>query len=524
MPCQTSLPSYFFIPRCTKKLFILLLWLFLLKGRCFGFSLYETEDLNFSLGTYFRADLVDFKNVVTLDSHNKDDRTTYLGIDYSLGFGLDLKKLKQLYYLKLERNGPYDYSAPLFVGNKIMVSDGSRIDAYRNEELLPQVEEFWFDWPIGDTPLRIKPGLFSYNLGKGFAQGTDTFENYGVSLYQPGENFSWNFNYFRPDLVYKTRLGPKIHQEKEQGIMYEPNAANFFILDAKFNSGENKFQPFLSVLLDNTSSGKRANKFAALVHKEVLGMLGLDYDTKINNLGFGFELARNFGKGESESPDFKDIEHKGYLIYTQAYYDIGKFSPHCGFLLTSGNKVTTEMVDSGDEKFISGANKAFSAYSPLNTNFFDSISPDPEPLPMVFFGWSNGLNYGVGINRPSTLTDDAVLDNMIMPSLGFDYNFTDTFSVTIDWWYLLANEKGVGTLDGFAKELSRDLGQEVDVSFYYDINKNINVSLCTGYFYPGGYFMEERDDVGGSLFTPFARGDGKANSAYQIELSVEFIF
>jgi len=524
MPCQTSLPSYFFIPGCFKKLFLFLACTFLFKGLCFGLPLCETEDFNLSLDTYLRSDLVSFKNVVALDSHDKDDRTTYLGIDYSLGFNLDLKELKQKYYLKLERNGPYDYDAPLFMDNKIMVSDRSRIDRYKNEELLPQAEEFWFDLPIGLSPLRFKAGLFPYNVGKGFAQGTGTFENYGFNLYSPGENFSWNFNYFRPDLVYKTKLGPKIHQDSEQGIAYEPNAANYFALDANFGLGQNQLQPFLGVLLDNTSSGKRSNEFAAPVHKEVLGILGLDYDTKIKNLSLGFELARNFGKGESESPDFKDIEHKGYLIYTTASYDIGKFSPHCGFLLTSGNKVTTDMVDNGDEKFIGGANKAFSIYSPLNTNLFDSLSPVPDPLPLVFFGWGNGINYGVGINRPSTLADDAVIENMIMPSVGFDYNFTDKFSVTIDWWYLMANERGVGTLGGSAKELSRHLGQEIDVSFYYDINKNVNVSLCTGYFYPGKYFKEERDDAEGSLFTPFVRGDGNANAAYQVELSVEFNF
>mgnify|MGYP001602837252 FL=1 len=103
-------------------------------------------------------------------------------------------------------------------------------------------------------------------------------------------------------------------------------------------------------------------------------------------------------------------------------------------------------------------------------------------------------------------------------------NFTDKFSVTVDWWYLKANKKGIGTLGGFAKELARNLGQEVDLSFSYDITKNTNISLCAGYFSPGKYFKEERDDTAGSLFTPFVRGDGNANNAYQLEASVEFSF
>lgn len=476
------------------------------------------------MDTYLRTDLVSFKNVVDLDSHNRDDHSTYLGIDYSFGFLLDLKKPNQQYYLKLERNGPWDYDAPIFIHNTLTVSGPSRIEKYSGDELLPQVEEFWFDSPVLDSHLRFKAGLFSYDIGKGYAQGTGWYENYGLQLYQPGENFSWRFHYFRPDLVYKNRLGPKIRQERDEGIIYEPNSANYFTLDAAFKAGENRIQPFVSLLLDRTSDFKRTNLFAAPVHKEVLGTAGFDYDTKIKNLSLGFELARNFGEGKSESADFKDIEHKGYLIYTNVSYEIGKFVPHGQFLFTSGNKVTTDMVDNDEDRFSSGANKAFSIYSPLNTNFYDSLGPSVDSLPLVFFGWGNGLSYGPGVERPSTLADDCVIDNIIMPSAGFVYNFTDTFSLEVDWWYLKANEKGVGTLGGFAKELSRNLGQEIDVSFYYDINKNINISLCTGIFFPGKYFKEERDDAEGSLFTPFVRGDGNANAAYQIELSVEFAF
>jgi len=507
-----------------RRLSIFLIGIFFINGICYGACLLETENFILSMDAYLRADVVSFKNALDLDSHNRDDHSTYLGIDYSLGFNLNLKKEGQQYYLKLERNGPYDYDAPLFIHNTLMVSRASRIEAYRSDELFPQVEEFWFDLPIANLPLRFKAGLFSYEIGRGFAQGTGTCENYGFSFSQPGEHFSWRFHYFRPDLVYKTRLGPRIEQEKEEGISYEPNAANYFAFDTTILTGCNKFQPFIGLLLDQTSEGKRTNKFATPTHKEVLGTLGLDYDLNINDFSIGLEIARNFGKAESESPDFKDVEHKGYLAYATAAYNIGKFSPHCQFLLSSGNEVTTEMVDNWDERFVSGANKAFSIYSPLNTNLLDSHCPSPDSLPLVFFGWGYGLNYGVGINRPSTLADVAIVENLIMPSIGFDYNFTDKFRVTLDWWYLLANEKGVGMFEGQAKELSRNLGQEIDLSFYYDINKNVNISLCTGYFFPGKYFKEEREDTEGSLFTPFVRGDGKADHAYQIELSVEFQF
>jgi len=507
-----------------KAIFISLAGIFFITGPCHSAPLCETENFALLMDTYFRADLVSFDNVVDLDSANNQDSTTYLGIDYSLGFHFNLKEKDEQFYIKLERNGPYDYDAPLLIHNKLTVSGPTQIDAYRREELLPGVEEFWFDTPIMSLAPRFKIGLFPYEVGKGFAQGTGSFENYGVSLYNPGDNFSWRFHYFRPDFVYKTRLGPKIKQEKVEGISYEPNAANYFAFDAMFSSGNNKLQPFVSLLLDNTSAGKRANKFMANVHKEALGILGLDYDVNIENLCLGFEAARNFGKAESIDEDFKDVEHKGYLLYVFASYDIGRITPHCQFLLSSGNKVTTDMVDNEDEKFSSGKNNAFCTYSPLNTNFFDSLTPIADSLPLVFFGWGNGLNYGLGINRPSTLADDGVLENLIMPSLGLDYKFTDKLTAELDWWYIMANEKGVGTFEDVAKELSRKLGHEIDLSFYYDINKNINISLCTGYFFPGSYFKETRDDTEGSLFTPFVRGDGLADDAYQIELAMEISF
>ncbi|MDD5282473.1 MAG: hypothetical protein PHF69_07335, partial [Candidatus Omnitrophica bacterium] len=67
------------------------IWLALILGLSFASPVYSYELLNtgqltLGLDTYLRADLVSFKNVVDLDSHNKDGHTTYLGIDYSFAF------------------------------------------------------------------------------------------------------------------------------------------------------------------------------------------------------------------------------------------------------------------------------------------------------------------------------------------------------------------------------------------------------------------------------------------------------
>ena len=506
-----------------KGLLTLFIILFL-QGISLAFVVQETENSTFSIETYLRTDVVSWKNVATLDSHNKDDSTTYFGIDYSIGFKSEFKDGGPQFYLKLERNGPYDYDAPLFIHNTLMVQGDSHIEAYRNEELLPQVEEFWSDFSIPKTALRLKAGLISYDVGKGYVQGSGSYENYGVCIYKPGDDFSWRFHYYRPDLVYKNRLGPRIKQEEEQWIGYEPNAANYFALDAEAKYKEHVFTPFVGLLTDYTSSGKRVNLFAVPVHKEVLGTFGFDYDLKLQDFSFGLEAARNFGQAESTDPDFKDIRHKGYLVYARSDYALGKLTPRAQFLYSSGNKVTPDMVENGDLLYPGSTNRAFSVYSPTNLNLLDSHGPAADSLPLVFFGWGYGLNYGVGCYRPSTLCDVAVLENLIMPSLGLDYSLNEKTKFSFDWWYMRANEAGFGMLGGLPKELSKDLGHEVDLTVSYDLNKHANISFSGGYFFPGKYFKEERDDTEGSLLSPYVRGDGRADGAYQFELSMEFNF
>lgn len=141
---------------------------------------------------------------------------------------------------------------------------------------------------------------------------------------------------------------------------------------------------------------------------------------------------------------------------------------------------------------------------------------------MLAMGNGYGLNYG--INRPGTFLDPFLPDNIIFGNLGFDYQCTDKLSFTLDWWHLRAKERGIGTFEGFAKELSTDLGNEVDVFVSYEFSKNFSVELSAGYFFPGRFYKEERDDTEGSLLTPFVRGDGKADNAYQIELSFTISF
>lgn len=497
----------------------LLAVIFFLKGSCFASPLLETESFTLSMESYLRKDFVSFKNVVDLDSRNSDDTTTYLGIDYSLGFKSEFKDKGPIFFLKLERNGPWDYSAPLFVHNTLMNSGGV-IEEYRNDELLPNLEEFWLDTPILNN-FRIKAGLYTYEVGNGFSLNGG-YENYGFMIYKELEDFSWRLYYCRPDMVYKNHLGSRIRQDEEQGIDYEHNAANFFATDFKFELGENSLQPYIGVLADYTSSGKRDNSFTAPIKRDILGTIGLAWDREYDNLSFALEVAHNFGKAKSIDPAYKDVYHTGYLFYTGLDYRIDKFIPFFGFLLCSGNKVTKEAVKNQDETLTSGKNRAFSYYSPLNKNLGDSISSsNVDMLPIVAMGGGYGLNYG--IPRPKTFSPGD-FENLIMPSLGFDFNPTEKLCISLYGYYLSSFERGLGLLNEEVRYLSKDLGYELDLFIDYKLNKNTLISILGGYFFPGRYYKEERDDTDGSLFNPFVRGDGNIDAAYQIELSVEFHF
>jgi hypothetical protein len=245
-------------------------------------------------------------------------------------------------------------------------------------------------------------------------------------------------------------------------------------------------------------------------------------DFNLDKLAMSFEIARNFGKADSSQEDFQDVTHQGYAMYADISYDLGKFKPHSRALFASGNKTTPDMIDNGDTTFTSSKNNAFSCYSPFNTYLADSIYPTMPNVPLVAMGNGNGLNYGIA--RSGTFADGGLDDNLILFGAGFDYDITDKASIIFDWWYMSSEEKGVGIFNNVPKVISPDLGHELDLEFDYKINKNLVFSVLSGVFFPGAAYREERDDVDGSLFTPFVRGDGKADPAYQIEVSLEISF
>ncbi len=469
---------------------------------------------------YERTDLIMLENTVDLDTKIRDDRVQYIGIDYALALDLKFKNDGPQIYFKLERYGPYAYDAPAIIHNTLNTYTG-KVSAYHGAELLPKAEEFWMDVPLSyKMPLRVKGGLYAYTVGHGISLN-GFYKNYGLEAYTESDTFTWRVYTCWPDYSNKQLLGPYIKQEKPQLIDYEHSKAYFVSTDVKISTEKMAVQPYVGLLMD-FSDGKRSNLFQTPTREDMLGTVGVSWDFKFDKLSFGVEWARNFGVANSSDPEFPDVVHTGYTVFADASYAIGDFVPHSYFSYASGNKVTEEMVANGDVRYPGSTNNAFSVYSPFNTYLADAIYPSMTTMPLVATGNGYGISYGV--RRAGTFGDPGCMDNLVFIGIGFDYAFIKQASLVFDWWYMSNVQQGIGVYNGIPKKISPDLGHEVDLAFNYTVNKNIKLKASSGIFFPGAAYREERTDTGGSLFTQFVRGDGKADPAYQLEMSVEFGF
>ena len=185
-------------------------------------------------------------------------------------------------------------------------------------------------------------------------------------------------------------------------------------------AGKQTFWPYLGMLADYTSAGKRDNIFVTPVDRDLLGTIGAAWEFKDEQLTLKLEAAQNFGYAQSADSNYKNITHAGYMFYSEVGYVVGKFVPGLQFLACSGNKATPEMAESGDIQYPGSRNRAFSYFSPTNYNLGDTISTsNVDMLPIVAMGGGYGLNYGV--LRPDTFASGD-FENLIMPAVGFDYN------------------------------------------------------------------------------------------------------
>lgn len=478
----------------------------------------ETKECIFSVSPEVTTDIIMFENTIDLDSKIRDDRAQYLGLMYSLGLDIRSKDEGPELFMKFKRYGPYDYDCPILINNTLNTFSG-KVHPYTNAEYLPEIGEFWADIPLYGTPFKFKGGLYKYSVGHEIAL-MGNFENYSLMIHSDPEDerFQWRVYYCWPDISNKN-LGPYIEQEKEQGMGWNRGKTYFFAADMIVAfSGKNTIQPYIGFLLDK-SNLKRLNLFSTPTDDDMLGTIGCSLDLAVSEkLSVSIEAARNFGTAYSNSPDFDDVVHCGYMVYVDAEYALKDCTPHMQFLFGSGNKLTTDMINNGDTTYPGTKNKAFSTISPFNASLIDSVYHNRPYLPLVAMGNGNGLNYG--IRRPETFGDPIMLDNIIIVNAGFDCNLTDKAAFTFDWWYLSNVEKGIGVYNNIPKVISPDLGGEFDIVFTYAVTKNISFRAYSGLFIPGQAYREERTDTSGSLFTPFVRGDGKADLAYQAEFSL----
>jgi len=508
-------------------------------------KLLRPSEKNFTVTTngFWATDFVASKNAVDLNTKDKKDAFGYIGMNYRLNVDAAYKDNIEA-FLGFERIGPCNYDAPV-LGRRSVPTTYGNVEHYRNREFLPELREWFLDMKSPGTeayPIRAKVGLFPLEIGNGFAVA-GYYPNYGVQLYHPGEVLAWHFNYFKPNWNNKAILGQTIPQEKEFGRGYFHTQADLFSLDAVYQwkkpegaswiVPEGSLQPYISFLSDRTGDLKRSNLFETQTHQDLLGTLGADLNLEFGRLSLGFEAARNFGKAKATAGDFaidpatgdvlvsgnKDIVHKGYLLYADAAYDLKEYwlTPRSKVIVASGNKSN----DSGDDLLHGSTNRAFSVYSPLNTNLSYSVYGPQKAGPLLFMGNAWGNNYGV--LRPGTFGDPYQFENIITPNVGLDITPHPKLTLTVDWWHFSSFEQGVGTLNGESKKLSRDLGNELDFGSTVEVTKYLDLNLGLGIFLPGDYYRVERDDAG-TAFSPLFSADGRANNALYFESRITIKF
>ncbi len=495
------------------------------------------KDFTVTTDGHFATDFVSAKNTIDLDNKDRKDTFGYIGSDYRLNLDLKYRDDVEAYFA-FERLGPYRYDAPILGRDSVPTSSGN-VEHYRNLEFLPELTQVFLDVKAPFTeayPIRVKAGLFPLEIGNGFAV-TGLYQNYGVQIYHPSETLAWHFNYMKPSWDNKAILGQTIPQEKELGRGYFHTQADLFELDAIYQWKKpeqsswivpgGSVQPYISFLSDQTGDLKRRNLFETQTHQDLLGTLGADLNLEFGRLALGFEAAKNFGRAKATTGDYgatgtgdKDVIHKGYLLYADAAYDLKEYwlTPRSKMIVASGNK----QDDSTDDLIHSSTNRAFSVYSPLNTNLAYSVYPPQKLAPLLYMGNTWGNNYGV--KRPGTFNDPVFFENIITPNIGIDITPHPKVTLTADWWYFSSMERGVGIYDRVSRKLSKDLGSEFDFGSTVNVTKSLDLYLGLGYFIPGDYYKAARDPDSGTDFSPQVNSDGVCNRAIYFESRITVKF
>lgn len=472
----------------------------------------------FEAGAHFRTSYNHVDNTVDLNTKKNDDKTSYVGAAYDFTF--DLRHLSNSeFHMFVERRGRADYDAPIS-GNRSIHSLFGRYEWYHDADLTPRIREYYFKFPLTATQdVNYKLGLYPYarQLGHGVALG-GKYENYGMTVSGFSELFDWNLHWEKEDLNNRIRLGKVIDHEKAN--RFNDTSAYFAASDVIFKVGQQRWQFYLGWLHDSTPQNARRNLFNITAKNENLITPGQYLQLQFNKLNLGFEAARNFGEATGANGT-RDIKHQGYLLIGDASYDLGTFKPKTKVIVASGNKF--DETNFNQSTITGDKNRAFSVFSPLNTNLTDSHY-QKQFGPYVAMAGGYAVNFGVA--RPGTFSDPFLFENLIAGTIGFDYTPYKKVYVGMDYWYLSSKESAYGlSATGSPMRLSRDLGHEIDLFASYQVTKNVKVSLLTGYFMPGNYYKEYRGDTAANnTFASTPRRDGLVDPAFQVELGFDFTF
>ncbi|MBI4397660.1 MAG: hypothetical protein HY586_00870 [Candidatus Omnitrophica bacterium] len=484
----------------------------------------KVSDWNLHLGTHERVSINVVGNTVDLDRHKHSDQDVYLGYVYD--FTVDIRHISGFeLHSFIERRGRADYDAPLW-GNQSINTIFGRYGWYNGTDIFPRVRNFWGEIPL--TPSRdliLKVGLFAYGreVGNRIAMG-GKYENYGATLARKGEQIDWNLHWEAEDLNNRIHLGKVINQDKV--ARYNGTLAYFQAADATIKFGKNleqKLQPYIGWLQDVTPRTKQVSQFTERTDRYSLIQPGIYLNYKLWRLTFGFENAWSLGAARSsDQAIFNSIVNEGYFYASDVSLDLGSFKPKFKWFVASGN----DAINSTNWNTLSlpgDRNRAFSVFSPTNTNLTDTHY-QKQWGPYVAMAGGYAVNFG--LQRPGTFLDPYIFENLNAYSTGFDFTPIDKVYVGIDYWYLQAREPGFGLNSlRLPTKFSKDLGNEIDYFVSYQLTKRVKLSLLGGWFFPGGYYREKRGDTAqNNIFAPTPRRDGKADMAYQVEMAIDITF
>lgn len=208
--------------------------------------------------------------------------------------------------------------------------------------------------------------------------------------------------------------------------------------------------------------------------------VGLHANGNVSGLKYNFEADLQFGtvtalKGE-EFVDGKDeLDFSGWAIYAKLAYALDPVNIRASFAYGSGED------DAGDgdiDEFqtLLGPDYGMTARLTHFTQIYErTIATAAFNSVLTTREGGNWVNTGIA--------------NTTVYNLGIDVNPLKELSISLDGFYLRASENGAWE-DALEKNVSKNLGWEVDSKISYKIAKNLTYFIEAAYFKPGNFYKD----------------------------------